>query len=81
MASFDNGGSGRPDFSLQLDGRLVPGLVPLARGVILPTGSASFSYPLVGAPPGTYAWIAGVAAAGTLSLASPLVSAPLTIVP
>lgn len=68
-------------YSLQLDGRLVPGLIPLARGVVLPNGSAPFSFPLSGAPPGTYTWIAGVAAPGTASLLSPLVSTPFTITP
>lgn len=38
--------------SLQLDGRLVPGLVPIARGVVLPTIAAPFVFPLAGAPPG-----------------------------
>lgn len=73
--------AGGPIFSLQLDGRLVPGLVPLARGVVVPTGSATFGYPLSGAPPGAYTWIAGLTATGTLSLASPLVTTPFTIVP
>lgn len=73
--------SGGALFSLQLDGRLVPGLVPLARGVVLPTGSAPFSFPLAGAPPGAYQWIAGVTAPGTLTLVSPLVSTPFTVTP
>ncbi len=68
-------------YSLQLDGRLVPGLVPLARNVVVPTGSAAFSFPLAGAPPGTYTWIAGVTSAGTLSLLAPLASTPFTITP
>jgi hypothetical protein len=68
-------------FSLQLDGRLVPGLVPLARGVVVPTGSAPFAFPLAGAPPGDYTWIAGVTAPGTLSLMAPLSTTPFTIVP
>ena len=40
--------------SLQLDGRLVPGLVPIARNIVLPTVAAPFAFPLAGAPPGTY---------------------------
>lgn len=73
--------SGGALFSLQLDGRLVPGLVPLARGVVLPTAAAPFSFPLAGAPPGAYQWIAGVTAPGTLTLVSPLVSTPFTVTP
>ena len=57
--------------SLQMDGRLVPGLVPIARTVVLPTLSVPFSFPLAGAPPGVYAWLAGVTAPNTLSLAAP----------
>jgi hypothetical protein len=68
-------------FSLQLDGRLVPGLVPLARGVMVPTGSAQFGFPLAGAPPGAYTWIAGVTSPGTLSLMAPLSTTPFTIIP
>lgn len=67
--------------SLQLDGRLVPGLVPLARGVVVPTAAVSFAYPLAGVPPGAYAWIAAVTAPGTLTPLSPLVTAPFTISP
>lgn len=67
--------------SLQLDGRLVPGLVPIARALVLPTVAAPFALPLTVAPPGTYAWIAGVTAAGTLNLAAPLVTTPFVIVP
>ena len=67
--------------SLQIDGRLVPGLVPIARAVVLPTLAVPFSFPLAGAPPGAYAWIAGVTAPGTLSLAAPLSQTPFTITP
>lgn len=67
--------------SLQLDGRLVPGLVPIARGVVLPTVSAPFSFPLAGAPPGTYQWLAAVTSPGTLSVVAPIASTPFTVVP
>jgi len=67
--------------SLQLDGRLVPGLVPIARDIVLPSVSAPFSFPLAGAPPGAYTWIAAVTIPGTLTLVSPLASTPFTIVP
>ncbi|MCC6991808.1 MAG: hypothetical protein IT181_22590 [Acidobacteria bacterium] len=67
--------------SLQLDGRLVPGIVPLARNVVLPTAAATFSFPLAGVPAGSYAWHAGVTTPGTAALAAPLVTAPFTIGP
>ena len=67
--------------SLQLDGRLVPGLVPMARGIVLPSVSAPFGLPLAGAPPGSYTWMAAVTSPGTLTLVSPIVSTPFTIVP
>jgi hypothetical protein len=59
----------------------VPGLVPLARNVVLPTASGDFQFPLTGAPPGTYPFIAAVTAPGTLSLAAPLATTTLTILP
>jgi hypothetical protein len=67
--------------SLQLDGRLVPGLVPIARGLVLPTVSAAFAFPLAGAPPGAYTWMAAVTTPGTLTLVSPIASTRFTIVP
>ena len=67
--------------SLQMDGRLVPGLVPIARGVVLPSVSAPFSFPLAGAPPGSYTWMAAVTTPGTLALVAPIASTPFTIVP
>lgn len=67
--------------SLQLDGRLVPGLVPIARGIVLPTVSAPFSFPLAGAPPGSYQWLAAVTTPGTLSVVSPIAATPFTVVP
>ncbi|MFN7978206.1 MAG: fibronectin type III domain-containing protein [Vicinamibacterales bacterium] len=67
--------------SLQLDGRLVPGLVPIARGLVLPTVSAPFAFPLAGAPTGAYTWLAGVTQPGTLTLVAPLASAAFTVTP
>lgn len=67
--------------SLQLDGRLVPGLVPIVRGIVLPTVAAPFAFPLAGAPPGTYTWMAGVTAPGTLGLLAPIASTTFTITP
>jgi len=67
--------------SLQLDGRLVPGLAPIARNIVLPSVSVPFAFPLAGAPPGTYRWLAAVTSPGTLMLVSPLASTPFTIVP
>ena len=67
--------------SLQIDGRLVPGLVPIARGIVLPTVSAPFTFPLAGAPPGNYQWLAAVTAPGTLSVVSPIATTPFTVVP
>lgn len=67
--------------SLQLDGRLVPGLVPIVRGIVLPTVAAPFAFPLAGAPPGTYTWLAGVTTPGTLGLLAPIASTTFTIAP
>ena len=67
--------------SLQLDGRLVPGLVPIARNVVLPTIDVPFGVPLVGAPPGAYVWMAGVTSPGTLSIVSPIANTPFTVTP
>lgn len=67
--------------SLQLDGRLVPGLVPIARNIVLPTVAAPFAFPLAGAPPGSYLWLAGVTTPGTLTLVAPIASTPFTVTP
>ena len=67
--------------SLQLDGHLVAGLVPIARNIMLPSVSMPFAFPLAGAPPGSYRWLAAVTSPGTLTLVSPLASTPFTIVP
>lgn len=67
--------------SLQLDGRLVPGLVPIARNIVPPTLSAPFSFPLASAPPGTYMWVAGVTAPGSLTMVSPVATTTFTVTP
>ena len=67
--------------SLLLDGRLVSGLVPMARNVVLPTIDASFAFPLAGAPLGSYSWIAAVTAPGTVIPMAPIASTPFTITP
>ena len=75
----DTGGGGF--LSLQLAGGLVSGLIPIARGIVLPSMSAAFAFPLAGAPPGNYTWMAAVTTPGTLTLVSPIASTPFTIVP
>lgn len=68
--------------SLQTNGRLQPGLVPIARAVTLPTGTLPFAFPIpAGAPAGLYRWIAGLTTPGTLSLVWPLVATPFMIAP
>ncbi len=67
--------------SLQLDGRLVPGLVPLVRNIVPPTMAAPFTFPLATAPPGTYTWMAGVTAPGTLTTVAPLSTTTFTVTP
>ncbi len=66
--------------SLQTDGRLVPGLVPIARGLLLPTTTLNFSFALAGVPPGNYLWLAGVTSPGTLTTVTPVASTPFRIV-
>jgi hypothetical protein len=67
--------------SLQLGGRLVPGVVPIARGV----GPVNFQgvlaqYTFTGAePPGTYTWFSALTAPGTLNLVSPLQQVAFTV--
>ncbi len=68
-------------FSLQLDGRLVPGIVPLAQGIVLPSASGGFRFPLATAPRGQYTWVAFAAEPGTLSPVAPMSAAPFTVLP
>jgi hypothetical protein len=68
--------------SLQTDGPLQPGLVPIARAITLPTVTSPFVFPIpAGTPAGLCHWIAGLTTPGTLSLVWPLVSTPFTIAP
>jgi hypothetical protein len=68
-------------FSLLTDGSLVPGVIPIARGIVLETASVPFVFPLAGAPPGHYVWMAALTAPGSLALVSPVVSTPFTVLP
>jgi hypothetical protein len=67
--------------SLQVNGSLVPGLVPIARQVVLPSVTAPFSFRLATAPPGSYAWLCGLTSPGTLTLVAPVHQTPFSIVP
>lgn len=67
--------------SLQANGQLVPGLIPIARNIVLPTISAPFVFPLAGAPAGSYAWLTGLTSPGTLTLVSPITTTPFSITP
>jgi len=73
--------TGGVHLSLQLDGRCVPGIVPLARGVVVPTIAVPFAFPLASVPPGNYVWLTAVTVPGTRSLAAPIVTTPFTGVP
>jgi hypothetical protein len=58
-------------FSLQLDGSIVPGLVPIVAGLVpgLPFEAEVFSFPLSPSlPAGTHAILSGLTLAGTLTL-------------
>ncbi len=68
-------------FSLLTDGSLVPGLVPIASGIVLATASVPFVFPLAGAPPGNYVWMTALTTPGTHALVSPVTSTPFTVVP
>jgi hypothetical protein len=67
--------------SLQLGGGLVPGIVPIARGIV------PFNYAGVltqhtftgGEPPGRYIWLAALTQPGTLNLIGPLQQIPFTV--
>jgi hypothetical protein len=60
--------------SLQLGGRFVPGIVPIARGFQpFDFQGVLAQYTFTGAePPGTYTWLAALTAPGTLNFVSPL---------
>ena len=62
---------------------LVPGLVPVARG-FMPFNYQGIVTQLTvpaGTPPGSYAWLSAVTAAGTLNLLSAVAETPFSIVP
>ena len=62
---------------------LVPGLVPIARGVVpfpFDAPVAQFVVPR-GAPPGRYTWLSALTATGTLSLLTPISESVFTIKP
>ena len=42
---------------------------------------APFAFPLAGAPPGSYTWLAGVTTPGTLTLVAPVASTTFSITP
>lgn len=66
-------------FSLLADGSLVPGLVPIARGIVLQTASVPFVFPLAGAPAGNYVWMTALTAPGSHALVAPVSSTPFTV--
>jgi hypothetical protein len=68
-------------YSLQLDGRLVPGLVPIARHVVVPSATLAFAFPLADAPLGHHAWHAAVTVPGTLTPMAPIATTAFSIVP
>ena len=77
---------GTPDgqlLSLQLDGRLLPGLVPIGRNFV----PFAFNGPVfqlnlpAGAPVGAYVFYAALASPGTLNLLTPIATAVLTVSP
>lgn len=68
-------------YSLQLNGSVVPGAVPMARSVVLPTASLSFALPLQGAPPGAYSWLAVATQPGTLTPVTPIERTAFSIRP
>jgi hypothetical protein len=68
--------------SLMGDGRLLPGVAPIARSVVIPTIALPFAFPIpAGVPPGLYRWITAVTSPGTLSFLWPLVFSPFAISP
>lgn len=68
--------------SLQLGGGLVPGIVPIARGLVPFALEAALlvRYPFTGAEPrGTYMWMSVLTAPGTLNFVSPLQQKTFTV--
>jgi len=62
---------------------LVPGLVPIARGIVPSTYSAPIAQIPIprGTPPGRYTWLSALTAAGTLNLLTPISESVFTIKP
>jgi subtilisin family serine protease len=69
--------------SLLLDGTLVPGLVPIARGFVpLAFNGEVLRFTLTGAePPGAYAWLGALTHAGTLTVIGAIDEDAFTITP
>lgn len=69
--------------SLQLDGRLLPGLVPIGRGFV----PFAYSGPIFqmtippGTPAGAYVFYSALAAPGTLNLVTPIATAVMVVTP
>lgn len=75
-----------PDGSVQsllLDGRLVPGLIPIARSFMPFAFSAEvFRFRLTGTePPGPYTWLGGLTHAGTLRVIGTIDQTIFTVMP
>lgn len=62
---------------------LVPGLVPIARGIVPVPFEGAIAQIVVprGAPPGRYTWLSALSAAGTLNLITPIAESVFTITP
>jgi hypothetical protein len=62
---------------------LVPGLVPIARGIVPVPFEGSIAQIVVprGTPPGRYTWLSALTAAGTLNLITPIAESVFTIAP
>ena len=68
--------------SLQPNGQLRPGLAPIARGVVVPTATVSYTFPIGPAvPPGLYAWVTALTQPGTFTLEWPLLYRAFQIAP
>jgi hypothetical protein len=69
-------------FSLLLDGRLVPGIVPIATGITpIPLTRQLLSYTFNGGEPaGTYTWMSALTQAGTGTIIGSIQEVPFTVV-
>ncbi len=70
-------------FSLQRDGRIVPGIVPVIAGFTPVAFTGEIVHVVLGGgePPGNYTWFAALTQAGTLSLIGSIDREPFTIAP